>query len=105
MSVLPYVYVDTPHDKNYEYAGICVKIGDRIVSRQCSECIKEDAKNTGAFLRTKELEAWIYSSSIDNYPHDLADEKGLDWADYPDYCLRELITEGYVSNGLARLTD
>jgi hypothetical protein len=92
---IPYFYVDTPYNEDYKYKGICVKLGDEVVSRQCSDDIKEDARKTGAFAAEQGYSNWMNSSSIDNYPHDLAEEQGLDPAEHPDYCLRELITEGY----------
>jgi hypothetical protein len=84
MSPFFYVYVD----EHEEPAGICVKLDSEIINRESSGDIKTDAVATGKFLAGNKIKHWLYSSSIDNYPYDVEED--------PDYCLRELIQEGYV---------
>lgn len=82
----PYVFVDEKQNP----AEIVIRVGSELLNREGSGCIKADAVATGKFLAKIGVIHWLYSSSIDNYPHDVEEED-------PDYCLRELINEGYAS--------
>ena len=88
-------------DESDGYKGITVKLDNTIYNRENSGDCKIDAENTGKWLSDQGATFWIYSSSIDNYPYDIEDD--------PDYCLRELIMEGYgkkpKSYDFSKITD
>jgi hypothetical protein len=96
---IPYVYVDVFYedDKQPEYRGICVKFDNRLIKRELSEAIKIDAAKVGEFLAHKKYSEWLYASSIDNYPDEIAEYQGLDFDEYPDYDLRQIIQEAYLN--------